>query len=221
MTFDILLCAPPILAIYAVSKRNKALKKEEVGFVYDGKVWVTWLWTIIVFATLFLVFGTEFVLGAVALDFSNYRPEWDKLWFLLFSTVLYVSYVLIAYRPATAEELEAAKAAGQQPVQVAATAATSIFSTIVACILGVLASIPSLLWNALNPVLAVKVIGGMTYQIIGTGFSSVVGGIVGLGILVALVAMALIFGSLFIVIAGSLVIGGMAIYTFIKGMKQQ
>ena len=60
----------------------------------------------------------------------------------------------------------------------------------------------------------------MTYQIIGTGFSSVVGGIVGLGILVALVAMALIFGSLLIAIAGCLVIGGMAIYTFIKNMKQ-
>ncbi len=178
------------------------------------------MWTIIVFATLFLVFGAPLMLGGIGLDISNYSPEWDKLWFLLFSTILYVSYVLIAYRPATAEELEAAKAAGQQPVQVAATAATSIFSTIVACILGVLASIPSQLWNALNPVLAVKVIGGMTYQIIGTGFSSVVGGIVGLGILAALVTMALLFGSLLVAIVGCLVIGGMAIYTFIKNMKQ-
>ncbi len=41
MIFGILLLGPPFLAIYAVSKRNKALKKEEVGFIYDGKVWVT------------------------------------------------------------------------------------------------------------------------------------------------------------------------------------
>ena len=37
MIFDILLCAPPILAIYAVSKRNKALKKEEVARPGSGK----------------------------------------------------------------------------------------------------------------------------------------------------------------------------------------
>ena len=60
----------------------------------------------------------------------------------------------------------------------------------------------------------------MTYQIIGTDFSSVVGGTVELGILAALVTMALLFGSLLVAIVGCLVIGGMAIYTFIKNMKQ-
>lgn len=100
------------------------------------------------------------------------------------------------------------------------SAGASIFSGILACLGVSVASIPALLYNALNPVQAIKVIGGVTYKVIGTGFSSVVGGFIGIGILLALIAMFLLFASTFVVLIGSFALGAIAIFKFFKNVKE-
>ena len=67
--------------------------------------------------------------------------------------------------------------------------------------------------------MAIKVIGGVTYKVIGTGFTSIVGGVVGLGILVIMVFMALYFASLIFSLAGTFALGILAVIKFVKNWK--
>ena len=210
----LILLLPPVLAIYSVMLRNKALKAGQVGYVYEGKTWVSWVAVVAILATLFLTFGAPLITKHV-----DYAPDWEKLKLLIFVLIEYISYVLVSYRPATADEIEEAKASGTSAINMTTSAAASMLSIIVSCILGALASIPMLIYNALNPVKAIKVIGGVTYKIIGTGFTSIVGGIVGLGILAAIVAMVLLFGSVLAALGGMFVLGAITIYQFIKIKK--
>lgn len=210
----ILLC-PPFLAIYSLMMRNKAMKNGHLGYIYNGKLWVTWLAVIDIFACLFLMFGAPLIAGPV-----EYTPDWEKIKVLIFGLIEYISYVLVSYRPATAEEIEEAEASGQSAIKMTAKTSTSMLMGILACVGAVICSIPSLIYHALNPVQAIKVIGGVTYKVIGTGFSAVMGGIIGLGILAALVAGALLIGSALIAIFSMLILGTLAIIKFFINMKE-
>ena len=214
----ILLLLPPFLAIYAMFMRSKNKKQGQIGFVYNGKVWVTWVGLIAVLGGLFLIFGTPLIVRKGDL---SYRPDWGYITITILAIIEYISYVLVAYRPATAEEIEEAKASGQGAIKMTASAGASMFSGILACLGASLASIPVLLYNALNPVLAIKVIGGVTYKIIGTGFSSIVSGFIGIGILLAIIAFILIMASQFVVLLGTLALGLFAIVKFFKNIKER
>ena len=214
----ILLLLPPFLAIYAMFMRSKNKKQGQVGFVYNGKVWVTWVGLIAVLGGLFMIFGTPLIVRKGDL---SYRPDWGYITITILAIIEYISYVLVAYRPATAEEIEEAKASGQGAIKMTASAGASMFSGILACLGASLASIPVLLYNALNPVLAIKVIGGVTYKIIGTGFSSIVSGFIGIGILLAIIAFILIMASQFVVLLGTLALGLFAIVKFFKNIKER
>ncbi len=72
-----------------------------------------------------------------------------------------------------------------------------------------------------NTVQAIKVIGGVTYKVIGTGFSSIAGGFIGIGILLALIAILLLLASQFAVLLGTLTLGVLAIVKFIKNQKEK
>ena len=209
---------PPFLAIYAMIMRSKNKKQGQVGFIYNGKVWVTWVALVAILAGLFLMFGAPFIIRKGDL---SYRPDWEHLKTMTMVLIEYISYVFIAYRPATAEEIEEAKASGQGAIKITASAGASMFSGILACLGASLASIPVLLYNALNPVLAIKVIGGVTYKIIGTGFSSIVSGFVGRVILLAIIVFFLFMGSQFAVLIGIFALGAIAIVKFFKNIKER
>lgn len=218
----ILLLLPPFLAIYAMFMRSKNKKQGQVGFVYNGKIWVTWVALVTILAGLYLTFGAPLFDKAINLQgFESYRPDWDKIKLTIFAIIEYISYVLVAYRPATAEEIEEAKASGQGAIKMTASAGASMFSGILACLGVSVASIPALLYSALNPVQAIKVIGGVTYKVIGTGFSSILGGIVGIGILLVLIYMLLLFASVFVLLFGTLALGLFAIVKFFKNIKER
>lgn len=214
----LILLLPPLLAIYAIIMRNKNKKQGQAGFVYNGKIWVTWIGLIAVLGGLFLVFGSPLI---IKMGVTGYSPDWEYLKITIFAIIEYISYVLVAYRPATVEEIEEAKASGQSAIKMTTSATTSIFSGVLACLGVSVASIPALLYSALNPVQAIKVIGGVTYKVIGTGFSSILGGFVGIGILLALIAMLLLFASVFAVLLGTFTLGVLAIVKFVKNMKEK
>jgi hypothetical protein len=213
----LIILLPPLLAIYAMIMRSKNKKQGQVGFVYNGKIWVTWVGLIAVLGGLFMIFGTPLIVKKGDL---SYRPDWEYITITILAIIEYISYVLVAYRPATAEEIEEAKASGKGAIKMTASAGTSMFAGILACLGISVASIPALLYNALNPVQAIKVIGGVTYKVIGTGFSSVVGGFIGIGILLAIIAFILIMASQFAVLLGTFALGVIAIVKFIKNIKE-
>lgn len=213
----LIILLPPLLAIYAMIMRSKNKKQGQAGFVYNGKIWVTWVGLIAVLGGLFMIFGTPLIVKKGDL---SYRPDWEYITITILAIIEYISYVLVAYRPATAEEIEEAKASGKGAIKMTASAGTSMFAGILACLGVSVASIPALLYNALNPVQAIKVIGGVTYKVIGTGFSSVVGGFIGIGILLAIIAFILIMASQFAVLLGTFALGVIAIVKFIKTIKE-
>ena len=213
----LIILLPPLLAIYAMIMRSKNKKQGQAGFVYNGKIWVTWVGLIAVLGGLFMIFGTPLIVKKGDL---SYRPNWEYITITILAIIEYISYVLVAYRPATAEEIEEAKASGKGAIKMTASAGTSMFAGILACLGVSVASIPALLYNALNPVQAIKVIGGVTYKVIGTGFSSVVGGFIGIGILLAIIAFILIMASQFAVLLGTFALGVIAIVKFIKNIKE-
>ena len=213
----LIILLPPLLAIYAMIMRSKNKKQGQAGFVYNGKIWVTWVGLIAVLGGLFMIFGTPLIVKKGDL---SYRPDWEYITITILAIIEYISYLLVAYRPATAEEIEEAKASGKGAIKMTASAGTSMFAGILACLGVSVASIPALLYNALNPVQAIKVIGGVTYKVIGTGFSSVVGGFIGIGILLAIIAFILIMASQFAVLLGTFALGVIAIVKFIKNIKE-
>ena len=113
--------AAPALAVYSVFNRMQNLKTDQTGYVYNGKMWVSWLWVISAVGTLFCVFGSPLITGV-----TTYIPEWDKLPLLFYGIILYISYIVIAFRPATAEELAEAEKEGNAAINATAAAAASV-----------------------------------------------------------------------------------------------
>ena len=206
--------AAPALAVYSVFNRMQNLKTDQTGYVYNGKMWVSWLWVISAVGTLFCVFGSPLITGV-----TTNIPEWDKLPLLFYGIILYISYIVIAFRPATAEELAEAEKEGNAAINATGAATASVLKGILMTVLAALASIPALIWNALNPVQAIKVIGGVTYKIIGTGFSSILGGVVALGILAAMVAFVVLFGSVLVSLLGTFALAIIAIVKFVMNYR--
>lgn len=206
--------AAPALAVYSVFNRMQNLKNDQVGYVYNGKLWVSWLWVISAAGTLFCVFGSPLITGV-----AHYRPEWDQLPPLFYGIILYISYIVIAFRPATAEELAEAEKEGNAAINATVSAATSVMKGVLMTILAALASIPAMIWNALNPVEAIKVIGGVTYKIIGTGFSSILSGVVAVGVLAVMVAFVVLFGSVLVSVIGTFALAIIAIAKFVMNYR--
>lgn len=211
--FGFIILCPPLLAIYAVIMRNRTKKPGHAGFVYNGEFWVAWIASIALLGGLFLIFGLPLLMP------DDYAPEWDKITNILLIIIEYICYVLVAYRPATAEEIEEAKASGQSVIKVTTSATASMFSQILSCLGFFIASIPTLLSKAFSPVLATRVIHGVTYKLVGTGLSSIVGGFIGnLIIFVIFISVSLILASTLAVLIGVFLISLLTIATFVMNM---
>ena len=206
---------PPLLAIYAMIMRSKNKKQGQVGFVYNGKIWVTWVCLIGLLGGLFMIFGLPLFIP------DDYVPNWDQIITILWVIIEYISYVLVAYRPATAEEIEEAKASGQSAIKTTTSATTSMFSGILSCLGLSIASIPTLLYSALNPVLAIKVIHGVTYKVIDTSLFSIPGRfIINVILFVLITAVLLMFASTLAVLLGVFGLGVITIVKFFKNIKE-
>ena len=211
--FGLIIACPPLLAIYAIIMRSRTKKQGQGGFVYNGEFWVAWIASIAVLGGLFLTFGLPLLMP------DDYAPDWDKINIILLVIIEYICYVLIAYRPATAEEIEEAKASGKSVIKVTTSATTSVFSHILSCLGLFMASIPTLLSKAFSPVLATKVIHGVTYKLVGTGFSSIIGSFIGnLILFVIFTSVLLLLASTLAVLIGIYLISLLAIATFVMNI---
>lgn len=53
-----------------------------------------------------MIFGSPII---EKMGFDGYKPDWKYIRIIILALIEYISYVLVAYRPATAEEIEEAK----------------------------------------------------------------------------------------------------------------
>ena len=201
----------PVLAFYSVFKRIKNTNKDTAGYVYNGKVWVAWLLVFSIIATLFIVFFMPIFDGT-----EGYHPEWGVLWLTLLAVIFYICYAIIAFVPATAEELAANKEAGNTVLGSIGDSAASIFSIIMSVIGATLVAIPAMIGEALNPTLAIKNIGGTLYKVVGTGFGYTVGGIVMFAFIAIIVFVLIYLAALLFAIVGTFAIGVIAVIKFVK-----
>ena len=201
------------LAIYSVYKRIKSTSATTAGYVYNGKTWVTWLFVLTVLAILFYTFVMPIPLISGR---ASYRPEWGGLGLLFYAVLLYISYSVIAFVPATAEEIEESKAAGNTVMGSVGSTAASVFMVILGAIGGILAALPGMIGEALNPTLAIKTIGNTVYRVVGTGVMDGIYGILGLIFGLLVVAALIIFVANVLAIVGTFAIGIIAVIKFFK-----
>lgn len=201
----------PALAIFSVFKRIKNNNPDTAGYVYNGKDWVAWLLVFSIIAALFIGFIMPIFDGA-----EGYHPEWGLLWLILLAVVLYICYAIIAFVPATAEELAESKEAGNTVLGSIGDSAASIFSIIMGVIGATLIALPAMIGEALNPTLAIKNIGGTLYRVVGTGFGYTVGGIVMFAFIAIIVFVLIYIAALIFAIIGTFAIGIIAIVKFVK-----
>lgn len=203
------------LAIYSVYKRVKNPDPNAAGYVYNGKTWVTWLFVITVLAILFFTFIMPL---PIISEHRPYRPEWGGLGLLFYAVLLYVCYSVIAFVPATAEEIEASKESGNTVMGTVGSTASSVFKLILGMIGGILLAIPKMIGEALNPTLAIKTIGNTVYKVVGTGVTHAITGIVAMGFLVILAAVAVMFAAMFLALFGTFALGIIAVIKFFKNI---
>ena len=174
---------------------------------------MTWLFVITVLAILFFTFIMPL---PIISEHRPYRPEWGGLGLLFYAVLLYICYSVIAFVPATAEEIEASKEAGNTVMGTMGSTVSSVFKLILATIGAILLAIPKMIGEALNPTLAIKTIGNTVYRVVGTGVTHALIGIVVLGFLVVLAAVIVIFAAQFLALFGTFAIGIIAVIKFIK-----
>lgn len=201
----------PALAIFAVFKRIKNNNPDIAGYVYNGKDWVAWILVFSIIASLFIGFVMPIFDGT-----KGYHPEWGLLVLILLAVVFYICYAIIAFVPATAEELAQSKEAGNTVLGSIGDSAASIFSIIMSVIGATLVAIPAMIGEALNPTLAIKNIGGTLYKVVGTGFGYTVGGIVMFAFIAIMVFVLIYLAALLFAIVGTFAIGVIAVIKFVK-----
>lgn len=201
----------PALAVYSVYRRTKNTNSSTAGYIYNGKEWVAWLLVLSILSSAFFGFIMPLFDGQ-----DGYHPEWGTLGLMALAIVLYICYAIIAFVPATAQEIRDNQAEGKTVIDSVAASAASIFSIILTAIGAILLALPGMISEALNPTLAIKNIGGTMYRIIGTGFEHAVGGIMGLALVAILAFVIIFFAAAIFAILGTFGIGILAIIKFVK-----
>lgn len=203
----------PALAAYAFARRKAAIRDGQALFVSNDKKWVRWVWLAMFFSVLFLVF--------ICPIFKNgYRPDFQYLLLLLEGTLFYASYILVSFRRATPEEFEKAKAQGENVLDMTKESAKSILGVMGAALLGILAALPHILHDVLNPVVAAKTIGNVTYKLIDTSLVSIAGGFLGLAMLAIVIFISAYVAGAFISIASVIFFFCITIIKFFKNRKE-
>ena len=201
----------PALAIYSVWRRMRKSDPDTAGYVYNGKTWVTWLLALCILAILFYTFIMPL---PIISERRPYRPDWNYLLLMLYAILLYACYAVIAFVPATAEEIEEHKAAGNTVLGNLGTTAVSVVSVVFATIGATLVALPGMIGEALNPTLAIKTIGNRVYKVVGTGYMHSIWGILGLAFLAILVFAIIMFAALVLALGGTFALGIIAVVKF-------
>lgn len=203
----------PALAAYAFARRKAAIRDGQALFVSNDKKWVRWVWLAMFFSVLFLVF-------ICPIFKHRYRPDFQYLLLLLEGTVFYACYILVSFRRATPEEFAQAKTQGENVLDMTKESAKSIIGVMGAALLGVLAALPHILHDVLNPVVAAKTIGNVTYKLIDTSLVSIAGGFLGLAMLAIVIFISAYVAGAFISIASVIFFFCITIIKFLKNRKE-
>lgn len=134
--------------------------------------------------------------------------------------MFYACYILVSFRRATPEEFEQAKTQGENVLDMTKESAKSIIGVMGAALLEVLAALPHILHDVLNPVVAAKTIGNVTYKLIDTSLVSIAGGFLGLAMLAIVIFISAYVAGAFISIASVIFFFCITIIKFFKNRKE-
>lgn len=165
------------LGLYTTYENLFKPKSPEIaGYIYDGSRVFNWLVIILVISWVMHI-----VLYCIpGLRENSYLRQSASVLItdLVAQIVLILSYIMVSFRPATAEELQEAKAKRTLTMDVA-TALTGIGAAIV----GTLAAVGAIILAALNPITIVRVVGNTVYYTFTSIATSIATFAVGMAIL--------------------------------------
>ena len=200
------------LAIYSVYRRITKVDPDTAGYVYNGKTWVTWVFVLVTFSILFYVFIEPIPLISGK---PSYRPEWNMFFLFFIALLLYICYSVIAFVPATAEELEERESAGKQVMKSMGSATASVFAVVFATIWTIIKNLPKMVSHILNPFLGTKKIGGKVFNVFGNSIFHSIWALMGIAIVAILAFMVVMFVTLFLSIFGTFALGIFAVVKFV------
>lgn len=185
---------PVGLGLYTTYQNIFKPKSPEIaGYIYDGSRVFNWLVIILVISWIMHI--VLYFIPSVH-EMSYLRQSASVLITdLVAQIVLIISYILVSFRPATAQELEDAKTKKSLTLDIAAAV-----SGIGAAILGTLAAVGGIILAALNPITIVKVVGNTVYYTVTSFMSSVVALIMGIAILVFVFLVMVLSTSYYIIL---------------------
>ena len=201
----ILLALPIVVAVIALIQRFvKRRSDETAGYVYNGRRWVAWLFVAIVVSWVSLYIGNRVGGSGGSQLIPSIGKDGIALVILFYGLpVLYmISYVLVAFRPATAEQVAEAKGKKNLVVDMTGKAAAGLWVGFVA----MLAAFGSGLMMVLNPIHIISQVGNTITYVKG-GMSASLMGLVGFGFLIVIVILIVLFVSWFAAYTGSIVLG--------------
>jgi hypothetical protein len=203
--FLILLALPIVVAVIALIQRFvKRRSDDTAGYVYNGRRWVAWVFVAIVASWVILYVGNKVGGSGGSQLIPSFKKDNIALLILFFGLpVLYmISYVLVAFRPATAEQVAEAKGKKSLVVDMTGKAAAGLWGGFVA----MLAALGAGLMMVLNPIHIISQVGNtITYVKGGMGASLM--NLVAMGFLVVIVILIVLFVSWFAAYTGSIVLG--------------
>ena len=203
--FLILLALPIGVAVIALIQRfAKRRDDATAGYVYNGRRWVAWVFVAIVASWVSLYVGNKVGGSGGSQLIPSFNKDNIALLILFFGLpVLYmISYVLVAFRPATAEQVAEAKGKKSLVVDMTGKAAAGLWGGFVA----MLAAFGAGLMMVLNPIHIISQVGNtITYVKGGMGASLM--NLVAFGFLIVIVILIVFFVAWFAAYTGSIVLG--------------
>ena len=112
------------------------------------------------------------------------------------------------------------KAQGENVLDMTKESAKNTLGVMGSALLGILAAMPLILRDTLNPVVAVKQIGNVTYKLIDTSFMAIAGGFLGLAMLAIVIFISAYVAGAFISIASVIFFFCITIIKFFKNRKE-
>lgn len=214
--FLVILALPIVVAVMALVQRFVRRRNDgTAGYVYNGRRWVAWLFVAIVVSWVSLYVGNR--VGGSGGSQLIPTPGKDSIALVILFyglLVLYmISYVLVAFRPATADQVAEAKGKKSLVVDMTGKAAAGLWGGLVA----MLAALGAGLMMVLNPIHIISQVGNtITYVKGGMGASLM--NLVGLGFLVVLVIIVVFFVSWFAAYTGAIVLGLAVIVRYVLNL---
>lgn len=189
----ILLLVPFAVAFFAVWQRmNGKRTANTAGYVYNGSRFVYYVFFALILCWIIQIFFADKLNASVVKGEGIVK----LLGIAAFQLLYFLCYVLVAFKPATAAEMEKAKAEKNVFLELTANAVGGLLGTV----LSTLMAIPSILLAVLNPINIVRTVGSTIYYTVGTVAQSIASIIGAVFVVAAVIGLICLLSGYFLIL---------------------